>query len=150
LSGIANISHDRQPVEAGDNLTQEFESPARRKPAGQSSGSNAIAKRAVARWFCCRTRPICRFTVAGSRRFFDRAMRAQRRSSAALIRRLNLSCIARSLLRRSAERHRIAVSPVSGWRASLTSTPSWTVRQLSAVASSEANFFSSDLGAPMM
>jgi len=43
-----------------------------------------------------------------------------------------------------------AVSPVSGWRASLTSTPSWTVRQLSAVASSEANFFSSDLGAPMM
>ena len=50
-------------------------------------------------------------------------MRAARRSSAASIRRLNLSCMARSLLRRSAERHRITVSSVSGWRASLTSTP---------------------------
>ena len=46
-------------------------------------------------------------------------MRAARRSSAASIRRLNLSCMARSLLRRSAERHRITVSPVSGWRVEL-------------------------------
>jgi len=39
---------------------------------------------------------------------------------------------------------------VSGWRASLTSTPSWTVRHPSAAASAELNFFSSDFGAPMM
>jgi hypothetical protein len=39
-----------------------------------------------------------------------------------------------SLLRRSAERHKITVSPVSGWRVSLTSTPLLTVRQPSAGA----------------
>jgi hypothetical protein len=39
-------------------------------PAGPPAGSNVIAKRAAARWFCCRIRPICRFTVAGSSRFF--------------------------------------------------------------------------------
>jgi hypothetical protein len=98
----------------------------------------------------CRMRPICRFTGAGSRRRFEWATRAANRSSAASIRRLNLSCIARSLLRRSAERHSITVSSVSRWRVSLTSTPSWTVRQPLAAASSEANFFSSDFGAPMM
>jgi hypothetical protein len=58
--------------------------------------------------------------------------------------------MARSLLRRSAERHRITVSSVSGWRASLTSTPSWIVRHPSAAASAELNFFSSDFGAPMI
>ena len=42
-----------------------------------------MAKRAAARWFCCRMRPICRFTAAGSSGFFERAMRAARRSSAA-------------------------------------------------------------------
>jgi hypothetical protein len=30
------------------------------------SGSSAIAKRAAARWFCWRMRPICRFSGAGS------------------------------------------------------------------------------------
>ena len=59
-------------------------------------------------------------------------MRAESRSSACSIRRPNLSCIARSLLRRSAERRRITISSVSGWRASLASTPSWTTRQPSA------------------
>jgi hypothetical protein len=78
------------------------------------------------------------------------AIRAARRSSAASIRPLNLSCMAFSLLRRSAERHKITVSPVSGWRVSLTSTPSWTMRQPSARASSGPNFFNSDFGAPMM
>jgi hypothetical protein len=43
----------------------------RRKPAGQPSGSSAIAKRAAARWFCWRMRPICRFSGAASRRFFQ-------------------------------------------------------------------------------
>ena len=52
--------------------------------------------------------------------------------------------------RGSADRHRITVSPVSEWRVSLTSTPSWTMRQPSERASSKANFFSSDFGAPMM
>jgi hypothetical protein len=63
--------------------------------AGQLSGSSSTVKPAAARWFCCRMRPICRFTVAGSTRFFERAIRAARRSSASSIRRLNLSCIAR-------------------------------------------------------
>ena len=66
-------------------------------------------------------------------------MRAASRASAVSMRRLNLSCMARSLLRRSAERHRITVSPVSGQRASLTSMPSRIVRQPSGAASSAAN-----------
>src|SRR6516225_9067399 len=119
-----------------------------RKPAGQLSGSNTMMKRAAARWFCWRMRPICRFTGAGSSLFFERAIRAARRSSAASMRALNLSCMAFYLLRRSAERHTITVSSVSGWRVSLTSTPSSTVRQPSGRASSQPNFFSSDLGAP--
>ena len=85
-----------------------------RKPAGHASGSNVMAKRAAARWFRSRMRPICRFTVAGLSGFVERAMRADRRSSACSIRRLNLSCIARSLLRRSSERQRIAISSVLG------------------------------------
>jgi hypothetical protein len=109
-----------------------------------------MMKRAAARWFCCRMRPICRFTGAGSSLRFARATRVASRSSAASMRALNLSCMAFSLLRRSAERHTITVSSVSGWRVSLTSTPSWTVRQPSVRASSEPNFLSSDLGAPMM
>jgi hypothetical protein len=35
-------------------------------------------------------RPICRFTAAGSSRFFERAMRAAKRSSASSIRRLKM------------------------------------------------------------
>ncbi len=57
-----------------------------------------------------------------SRLFHSAKARKQTRMCS--IRRLNLSCIACSLLRRSAERQRITVSSVSGWRASLTSTPS--------------------------
>src|SRR5580692_7626664 len=97
-----------------------------------------------------RMRPICRFTFAGSSGFFARTTRAARRCSAASMRALNLSCIAFSLLRRSAERHRITVSLVSGWRVSLTSTPSWTMRQPSARASSTPKLLSSVLGAAMM
>jgi hypothetical protein len=59
-------------------------------------------------------RPICRFICAGSSRFFALAIRAAKHSSAASIRPLNLSCMAFSLLRRSAERHRMTVSSVSG------------------------------------
>jgi hypothetical protein len=55
-----------------------------------------------------------------------------------------------SLLRRSAKRHRIAVSAVPGQRASLTSMPSPISRQLSLAANSAANLRSSALGAPMM
>ena len=71
-------------------------------------------------------------------------------TDAVSIRRLNLSCMARSLLRRSAERHRITVSAVSRSCASLTSTPSCTVRQPVVAASSALNFLRSDFGAPMM
>src|SRR5262245_40571251 len=56
----------------------------------------------------------------------------------------------RALLRRSAERHSTMVSPVSGLRASLTSTSSRTLRQPTVAASGAENFFSSDFGAPMM
>ena len=56
-------------------------------------------------------------------------MRPASLASAASMRWLNLSCMACSLLRRSAERHRIAVSPVSGQRTSLTSMPSRISRQ---------------------
>jgi hypothetical protein len=58
--------------------------------------------------------------------------------------------MARSLLRRSAERHRIAFSPVSGQDISLTSMPSRIARQPSAAASSKANLRRSTFGAPMM
>ena len=47
---------------------------------------------------------------SGSSLFFERAIRAASRSSAASMRWLNLSCMAFSLLRRSVERHRITVS----------------------------------------
>ena len=77
-------------------------------------------------------------------------MRPASLASAASMRWLNLSCMACSLLRRSAERHRIAVSPVSGQRASLTSMPSRISRQPLCSASSAANLRSSAFGAPMM
>jgi hypothetical protein len=77
---------------------------------------------AAARWFCCRIRTICRFTSARSSRFFARrAMRAVKRSSAVSMRLLNLSWIACSLPRQSSERHKLTLSPVSGWLVSLTS-----------------------------
>jgi hypothetical protein len=53
-------------------------------------------------------------------------------------------------LRRSADRHRITVSGVSGQATSLTSISSRIWRQPAAAAMSGANFFSSDLGAPTM
>ena len=56
----------------------------------------------------------------------------------------------KALARRSAERHKITVSPVSGQRASLAATSSRMVRQPDAAASGPANRFSSALGAPMM
>src|SRR6516162_8544087 len=101
---IAPIGDIRaQQIGASESAAQSSNSTLQttrsRKPAGQLSSSSATAKRAAARWFCWRMRPICRFSGAGSRRFFERAMRAARRSSVASIRRLNLSCIARSLLR---------------------------------------------------
>jgi hypothetical protein len=54
------------------------------------------------------------------------------------------------LLRRSTERHRTTVSPVSGQGVSLTSIPSRISRQPAASASGALNFLSSDFGAPMM
>jgi hypothetical protein len=54
------------------------------------------------------------------------------------------------LLRRSAERRRIAVSQVSGQRASLISMPSRIARQPLVEASAAASLRSSALGAPMM
>ena len=48
---------------------------------------------------------------------------------------------------RAAQNHGL---PRLGIMVSLTSTPSWTVRQPSAAASSELNLFSSDFGAPMI
>lgn len=72
------------------------------------------------------------------------------RVSAASMRWLNVSCMACSLPHRSAERHRIAVSPVSGECPSLTSMPSRISRQPPGSASSAVNLRSSALGAPMM
>jgi hypothetical protein len=48
-------------------------------------------------------RPICRMTRSQLRRLLERAIPAARQTSAVSIRPLNLSCIAHSLLRRSAE-----------------------------------------------
>ena len=76
-----------------------------------------MTKRAPARWFCCRMRPIWRFTCVASSCFFERVMRPARRCSAASMRWLNLSCIARSLLRRSAgaaQDHRLAGLRIAG------------------------------------
>jgi hypothetical protein len=78
------------------------------------------------------------------------SMRAASLASAASMRWLNLSCMACSLLRRSAERRRIAVSQVSGQRASLISMPSRIARQPLVEASAAASLRSSALGAPMM
>src|SRR5450631_994109 len=122
----------------------------RRKPAGQPSGASVIAKRAADRWFCCRMRPICRFTTAGSTRFFARAKRAAmalERFFDPLAELVVHGLLFTAPIGGAAQDHGLLVS---GWRASLTSTPSWTVRHPSAAASAELNFFSSDFGAPMM
>jgi hypothetical protein len=84
--GAQEIGAFRGAAPSSNDALQETTS---RNAAGQASGSKPIAKQAAARWFCCRMWPICRFSGAGSRRFF-------------------------SLLRRSAERDRITVSAVSG------------------------------------
>src|SRR5439155_4066572 len=78
----------------GDVRAQEIGALRKRSPvvergiAGNlQTQAGVTAKRAAARWFCCRMRPIWRFTGAGSRRRLEWAKRAARRSSAASIRR---------------------------------------------------------------
>jgi hypothetical protein len=93
---------------------------------------------------------LWRLILAASSRLRDRSMRPASLTSAATMRWLNLSCMACSLRRRSAERHRIAVSPVSGQRASLTAMPSRISRQPLGSASSTANWRKLAFGAPMM
>jgi hypothetical protein len=96
------------------------------------------------------TSALWRLILAASNRLRDRSRRPASLASAAAMRWLNLSCMACSLRRRSAERHRIAVSPVSGQRASLTAMPSRISRQPLGSASSTANWRKLALGAPMM